>query len=262
MAKTTVGNGGSVFGASGGRWLVGILAVVGMFLLAYVLSPGLRADVGGLVAFAALLGEVYATGVKNFVLSFGVFSPIVYFFAMVAQVFVAPIPSAPVSLVGSLVFGAWEGFALSLAGSVVGSVLAFLAVRRWGEPLVARLVGEGVYRRYAGKLDVKGWWLFAVLLVPFLPDDAAVALAGLSGLSFWSFLPLMVAGRVPGSAVTALLASGWVTGSAAVWITAGVVVAVLTLGFAYRERLEAWMFGQAGDGRASADPVDVPLGEE
>jgi len=90
MAKSVVGSGGS--GAQGGRWLVGGLAVVGTSLLAYALSPGLRASLGG---FATLLGGVYATGVKDFVLSFGVFSPIVYFFTMVAQVFVAPIPSAP-----------------------------------------------------------------------------------------------------------------------------------------------------------------------
>lgn len=262
MAKIAVSNSGSVFGASGGRWIVGISAVVGTSLLGYMPSPGLRADVGGLVALAAFLGEGYATGVKSFVLSFGVFSPIAYFFAMVAQVFVAPIPSAPVSLAGSLVFGVWEGMALSLAGSVVGSVLAFLAVRRWGEPLVEWLVGRDVFRRYAGRLGGGGWWLFAVLLVPFLPDDAAVVLAGLSGLSFRSFLPLMVVGRVPGHATTALLASEWVTGSAAVWITAGiVVVAVLALGLAYRERLEIWVFGQAGDGRASADLVHVPRGE-
>ena len=238
---------------------MGILAVVGTFGLAYALSAGLRADLGGLVALVAPLGEAYATGVKDFVLSFGTFSPIAYFFAMVAQVFVAPIPSAPVYLVGSLVFGVWEGFGLSLAGSIVGSVLA----RRWGEPLVERLVGGEVYRRYVGVLGGGGWWLFAVLLVPFAPDDAAVALAGLSGLSFWWFLPLMVVGRVPGHATTALLASGWVTGSAAAWITAGIVVAaVLVLGLACGERLEIWMFGQVGDGCASADPVDVPRREE
>lgn len=258
MAKTMASNGGSAFGATWGRWIVGTLAVVGTFLLAYVLSPGLRADVSGL---EALLGEVYATGVKDFVLAFGVFAPVVYFLAMVAQVFVAPIPSAPVVLAGSLVFGVWEGLALSLAGSIVGSVLVFLAVRRWRELLVVRLVGRETSRKYAGKLGGRGWWLFAVLLVPFTPDDAAVALAGLSTLSFRWFLAVMVAGRVPGSTITALLASEWVTGSAAVWIPVGIVVTViLALGFAYRERLEARMFRRSGGVQTRAgtpgDPVE------
>ena len=242
--------------APGGWWIAGLLAAVGAFLLAYLLSPGLRSDLGGL---AAILGGMDAAGVKDWLLSFGALSPVIYFLGMVAQVLLAPIPSAPVALAGSLVFGVWEGLALSLAGSVLGSVLVFLAVRGWGEPLVARLVGREVYRRYAGRLDARGWWLFAVLLVPFMPDDAMVVLAGLSALGFRGFLVVMVMGRIPGSTMTALLASEWVTGSAAVWISAGIVFAVvLALGFVYRGRLESWVSRRAGDGRASADPVEVP----
>ena len=249
MSKTVVGSGG--FGAFGGRWVVGALAVGGTLILAYLISPGLRAGLGELAALTAQLSGAYAAVVREFVLSFGPASRAAYFLAMVAQVFVAPIPSAPVSLMGVLVFGFWEGLALSLAGSVVGSVLAFLAVRRWGKPLVAWLVGEETYVRYAGNLDGQGLWLFAVLLVPFTPDDAAVALAGLSKIQFHWFLPLMIAGRLPGSVLTALLASGWVTGSSAALITAGMAVAaVLALGFVYRERLKSWAIPHADDADA------------
>lgn len=262
MAKTVVDGGGSVFEAPGERWIVGALAVGGTFALAYSISPGLRADLGELAAFTAALGEAYAAVIREFVLYFGPSSRVAFFLVMVAQVFVAPIPSAPVSLIGVLVFGFWEGLALGLAGSVAGSVLAFLAVRRWGKPLVVRLVGEEAYARYAGNLDRRGLWLFAVLLVPFTPDDAVVALAGLSRLSFWWFVPLMVAGRVPGSVATALLASGWMTGSAVALITAGLgLAAVLALGFVYRGRLESWVFGRAGDGRDPADPAEGPRKE-
>ena len=242
--------------APGGWWIAGLLAAAGAFLLAYLLSAGLRPDLGGL---AALLGTMDAAGVKDWLLSFGALSPVVYFLGMVAQVLLAPIPSAPVALAGSLVFGVWEGLALSLAGSILGSILVFLAVRRWGEPLVARLVGREVYRKNIGRLDARGWWLFAVLLVPFMPDDAMVALAGISALSFRGFLLVMVMGRIPGSTMTALLASEWVTGSAAAWISVGIVLAVvLALGFAYRERLEFWVSRRVGGGRVSADPVEVP----
>ncbi len=236
--------------ATRGVWIAGPLAVVGALVLAYLLSPGLRSDPGGL---AALLGNVNAAGIKGWLLSFGALSPVVYFLTMVAQVVASPIPAGPVALAGSLVFGVWEGLALSLSGSVVGSVLVFVAARRWGEPLVKRLAGKEVFRRYVGMLDARGWWLFAILLFPLMPDDAAVALAGLSGLKFRRFLAVMVVGRIPGSTTTALLASEWVTGSAVTWISVGLVLAVvLALGFVYRGRLEGWAFGQAGDGQADA----------
>jgi hypothetical protein len=45
-----------------------------------------------------------------------------------------------------------------------------------------------------------------------------------------------------------------VTGSAAVWISVGVVLAVvLGLGFVYRERLESWVFRRAGTAPVGLD---------
>ena len=246
--------------AASGKWIAGFLSVVGALVLAYLLSPGLRTDVNGLVA---LVSNVSATGITDWVLSFGTWAPFVYLSIMVAQVIASPIPAGPVALAGALIFGVWEGLALALTGSVIGSVLIFIVARRWGEPLVVRLVGERIYRKYVGILDAKGWWLFAILLFPFMPDDAVVALAGLSALSFRRFLVIMVVGRIPGSTMTAFLASDWVTGSTVTWISVGFIVAViLALGFVYKERLESWMFRRAGDGPASLDPVEVPLSED
>ena len=236
--------------STGGRWIVGLLSVFGTLALVFLLSPGLRSDFGGLIA---LLGNISVAGIQDWVLSFGALSPVVYFFVVVGQVLVSPIPAGPVTLAGALVFGVWEGLALSLAGSIVGSVLVFLAARRWGKELVVRLVGEKTFRKYVGMLDARGWWIFVILLVPFVPDDAVVALAGLSAISFKRFLAIMVVGRIPGNTTTALLASEWVTGSAAVWISVGVFVAVvLTLGFVYRERLETRMLR-----RADTAPIDL-----
>ena len=223
--------------AKGRLWIVGLFAVTGTLVLAYLLSPGLRSDLGSLVA---LVGNISAVGIQDWILSFGVLSPVVYFLIVVGQVLLSPIPAGPVALAGALVFGVWEGLILALIGSVVGSVLIFFVARLWGEPLVVRLVGEKVYRKYIGILDAKGWWLFAILLLPFMPDDAVCALAGLSAVSFRRFLLVMVVGRMPGSTMTAFLASDWVTSSMVTWVSAGVAVAViLTLGFVYRERLNA-----------------------
>ena len=168
----------------GGAWTVGFLSSLGTLVIAYLVSPGLRSDVNGLVA---LLGNVDASGITDWVLSFGAWSPIVYLSIMVGQVIASPIPAGPVALAGALIFGVWQGLALALAGSMIGSVLVFAAARWWGKPLVVRLVGEKVYRKYIGTLDARGWWLFAILLLPFMPDDAVVALAGLSAISYSVF---------------------------------------------------------------------------
>src|SRR5215207_1813504 len=227
------------------------LASAGIFVLVYLLSFDLRWDVSQIVL---ILSQLDASTLKDWVLSFGALSPLVYFLVVVAQVIVSPIPAGPVTLAGALVFGIWKGLTLSMAGSVVGSVLVFAAARRWGEPLIMRLVGKETYYRYAGRLHPNGWWLFAILLLPLMPDDAVCALAGLSAITFRRFLVVTILGRLPGATLTALLASEVVTQSAAGWIVVGIVLVVLlALGSTYRERLESWILRRTADGQGSGD---------
>jgi uncharacterized membrane protein YdjX (TVP38/TMEM64 family) len=229
-------------------WPGALIAALGTFIVAWLLSPGLRSDLGHL---AVSLSALDAAHIQDWILSFGVFSPVVYFLIVVAQVIVSPIPAGPVTFAGAMIFGVPQGLALSMAGSVVGSALVFAAARKWGEALAIRLVGEETFYKYAGRLDREGWWLLAILLVPFMPDDAMCALAGLSAVSFRRFLVFIVIGRLPGATLTALLASDVLTRSAAGWIVAGMVLlALVMLGFVYRKRLESWILRRADEGQS------------
>lgn len=227
------------------RLVLPMLTAAAPLIFIYLLSPGLRSDLADFVAFT---GSLHAAAIKEWILSFGAFSPVVYFLVVVGQVILNPIPAGPVTLAGALVFGVWQGLALSMAGSVVGSVLVFAAVRQWGKPLLLRFVDEETYAKYAGKLGEGGWWFFLIMLLPLMPDDAVCALAGLSVMSFGRYVVFMIVGRMPGATLTALLASDAITGSVAAWITAGTVVGVLlALGVIYRSRLEGWVLRRAGD---------------
>jgi len=226
--------------------VVPVLTAAAPLALLYFLSPGLRSDLTNFVAF---VGSIDAASIKEWILSFGTLSPFIYFLIVVGQVILNPIPAGPVTLAGALIFGVWEGLALSMAGSVIGSVLVFGAVRRWGEPLLLRVVDEKTYAKYAGKLGEGGWWFFLLMLLPLMPDDAVCALAGLSAMSLRRYVAFMVVGRLPGATLTSLLASNTITGSAAGWITAGLfLAALLALAIIYRKRLESWILRRTGDG--------------
>lgn len=187
---------------------------------------------------------------REFVLGFGPWAPVVFFLAQAAQVVLVPIPGGATVVAGALLFGPWWGTALSLAGGVVGSAALFLLVRRWGRPLAKKIVGRGAYDKYAGALDEKGLWLFAVMLVPFAPDDVVVALAGLSAVTFRRFVVLVAAGRLPSWAATAFVTADLVGRPAATLAMAGLVlVALAGVVFLYRERLEAWLLRLAAGER-------------
>lgn len=241
------------------RLAIPVLVAATTFVLVWLLSPGFRSD---LTDFISFVGSLDAASIKEWVLSFGAFSPVVYLLIVVGQVMLNPIPAGPVTLAGALIFGVWQGLALSMAGSVVGSVLVFAAVRRWGKPLVSRIVDEETYAKYAGKLGEGGWWFFFIMLLPVMPDDAVCALAGLSAMSFGRYVSFMVVGRLPGATLTALLASDAITGSAAAWVTVGIFfVALLALGVIYRKRLESWVLRRASKGLTTYAPPGTDADE-
>lgn len=210
---------------------------------------------GWLVVRPGAIGSVRETfssveALRDFVAGFGAWAPVVFFVAQVAQVVLAPVPGGVAVVVGALLFGVWGGLALSVAGAVVGSGVLFVVVRRWGRPLAMRLVGEGNLQRYVGVLDEKGTVLFAILLVPFMPDDVVCALAGLSKVSLRRFVVLVAVGRTPTWLATALITADLTTRSTAIWVSAGLVIAALTVvALLYRKRLEGRLLGLAGKTR-------------
>jgi uncharacterized membrane protein YdjX (TVP38/TMEM64 family) len=215
----------------------GILMAALAIALAALLLPGVREAAAWLLAAP---GRMDAGGVRDALHALGIWAPVVYVLIQVAQVLVPFLPAAPITFAGVLLFGWQAGLTLSMAGSVLGGAIQFAAVRRWGRPLVARLVGEEMLARYAGLIDPRGWWLLAAFLVPFAPADAFSALAGLSAISFRRFMLVSTLGRLPWAAGTVLLAAGVVDGSTMTWATAGLsVVMALVVGLACRRRIEA-----------------------
>ena len=179
---------------------------------------------------------------RDFISGFGPWAPVVFAALQIVQVVLAPVPGGVAVVVGTVLFGVWGGLGLSLLGSLIGSALLFAAVRRWGRPLAVRLFGAERVAAYTDRLDRDGRLLFVIMLVPFLPDDMVVGLAGLSAVSFRRFLVVVVLGRTPSWLLTALVTAGLATQSLAVVIT--VVLALTGVGavlFSHRARLEAWL---------------------
>jgi uncharacterized membrane protein YdjX (TVP38/TMEM64 family) len=151
----------------------------------------------------------------------GALGPVVFVLAQAIQVIVVPIPGTLFPTVGALAFGPWPALILSLVGLALGSAVVFLAVRRWGRPLAIRWLGEARIARYQTLMTARGglliWLLF---LLPFLPDDAACALAGLSGLAFRRFMVIATVGRIPAVAAGVFTMAGLERAPAWVWVAA------------------------------------------
>ncbi len=208
--------------------------VVGLFVLGEL--PGLP-DTG------ALRARVESSGGVGWLVFVGGY----------ALLALLPTPKGLMTALGGLLFGWWLGAALSLAGALIGAVMAFEIGRWLGRDVVGRLVG-GRLDRVDSLLRQHGLGaVVAVRLVPVLPYTVINYASGLSGVRRRDYILGSGIGMIPGSLAYAALG----TSGADPWrLSAGLAVLVLLVlvGGAWGRRLLAHPKGDA----ASSDIPDPP----
>ena len=137
--------------------------------------------------------------VQEFVTRFGYWAPLATILLHVAQVLLAPIPGQVIDAANGYLFGAAWGTVYSLVGVIAGSSLAMALARRFGRPWAERLIKRETLERLDSYSQQRGTlFFFLVFLFPFLPDDVACFLAGLTPLPLPELVVLAAIGRLPG----------------------------------------------------------------
>ena len=94
-------------------------------------------------------------------------------------------------MVGHVLFGPFMGFMYNTTGILIGSVLAFLLARRYGETFVKSFVSDQVYDKYIVYLE-KGKiferFLATAFILPGFPDDFLCMVAGMSKMNLKRFI--------------------------------------------------------------------------
>lgn len=108
----------------------------------------LRALLPGAIGFVALtlalIIGIRAVGVdrlRETLESAGVFAPLVYIGIKIVTYTIAPLSSGPLQLFAGAMFGLIPGTLYTLIGEIIGGSLNFYLARRFGRPVVTRLVG-------------------------------------------------------------------------------------------------------------------------
>lgn len=157
----------------------------------------------------------------------GAWGPIAIILLEMIQALLAPIPGQAIEAVSGYLYGPWWGTLFPMIGMVIGSSIIFLLARRFGRPLVIRLVGKKSMARL-DDLERRGGapFFFLIWLLPFAPDDLACVAAGLTPMPFRQFLILMTLGRLPGVFVSVMVGANVAQVPPVLW---GVLLAVLAV---------------------------------
>lgn len=211
-----------------------VLAAVGAFGLAYLLSAEFRTEVG---RAAGVLYRGDIVGLRDYILSFGAWAPVVSALLMVFQALVAPLPAFVLTFANGLAFGGFWGGLLSLSSAAVAAAISF-----W----LARALGRGPVEALMGKAGLESadrwferWGAYAVLvarLIPILSFDVISFAAGLTRIRFLRFFAATVVGAAPATFVYSYLGERAPMSVQVLLVAFGVVIAGAVVATVVRRR--------------------------
>lgn len=189
------------------------------------------------------------SSMEALVQGWGAWGPLAIILLQVLQTLLAPVPGQVIGFVSGYLYGIWLGTLYCIAGTLLGTYLTLILVRRYGRPMVLRLASPetvarldewlGQHTRSSSRGELL---LFLIYLFPFTPSDVANLVAGLTTLPIGRIMLLAAVGRSPGVMVPVLIGAGSVQLTTWQWVVliAGSLVAAL-LFMRYGERLERRM---------------------
>ncbi len=176
-----------------------VLLLSGIVLIALIVLPSSRAlFLGWIALFQGLDLEV----IKAYILSFGVWAPLISFALMVFQSVMAPLPAFLITFANAALFGWLWGAALSWTSAMAGALLCFYIARFLGREVVEKLTSKMALESVDAFFEKHG--VYAILiarLLPFISFDVVSYAAGLTSMRLSSFVIATGIGQLPATLV-------------------------------------------------------------
>ncbi|WP_353095031.1 TVP38/TMEM64 family protein [Tissierella praeacuta] len=140
--------------------------------------------------------------IKGYILSFGIWAPIISFLLMVFQSVAAPLPAFLITFANAGLFGWVKGAILSWISSMAGAILCFYIARIYGRNTVEKLTSKFALEEIDSFFDKYGNYAILIArLLPFISFDIVSYAAGLTSMSLWSFFWATGIGQLPATVI-------------------------------------------------------------
>lgn len=171
---------------------------------------------------------------KQWILSYGPFSIIMFVLIQVIQVVIFFIPGEVTQVAGGYIFGAFWGTILSSAGILMGSTIGYLFAKYFIKKYVLRMIEKRNLKRFKKVLDAGSnkVVILVIYLIPGIPKDVLVYVAGVSNVTLVDFILYSSIGRFPWILASAYFGEGIHMENYSAMIIIGVVaIALFIIGF-------------------------------
>ena len=149
-----------------------------------------------------MLSMINVEAIKGYILSFGIWAPVISFILMILQSVVAPLPAFIITFANAGLFGWVNGALLSWSSAMVGAVLCFSIAKLLGRDIVEKLTSKFALKSIDDFFEKHGKYAILIArLLPFISFDIVSYAAGLTSMSFWSFFIATGIGQLPATII-------------------------------------------------------------
>lgn len=202
-----------------------LLAVIIAAVLCYYCIPAVH-------KWMNRIFQMFASGdftvVKEFVQFYGGYAALVSFGLMILQSVAAPLPAFLITFANANLFGWWKGAVLSWTSAMAGAALCFYIARILGRDVAIKLTSKAGLEQIDSFFEKYGRNTILICrLLPFISFDIVSYAAGLTSISFGSFMIATGIGQLPATIVYSYVGS-MLTGGAKLMVTGLMVLFALS----------------------------------
>lgn len=175
------------------------------------------------------------------------FSYLIFFAVQFLQATFLPIPAIVTTITGTIIFGPFVAFLISLVAIMLASIIMFLIGKKLGKKFVIWAIGKDDYSKYSKTLSKGKYTFFLMMLFPLFPDDILCLLAGATmSISYTFFIVTNLITRPIGILATCYLASGRLIPFSGwgipIWIIfAALAITSIILSLKYQNKIESFV---------------------
>ena len=127
-----------------------------------------------------------------------VLSIAIYILFLIASEVIAPVASLPILPLSVSVWGSFWAAIITLSGWFAGAIISFWIARRFGRPLVAKMIDINRLEQLSGFIPEKNlFWIVIALRVIFPTDIFSYVLGLFTNVGFWAYFWGTLIGMTP-----------------------------------------------------------------
>jgi len=177
---------------------------------------------------------------RDYIISLGSFGSVVFIFFQMLQTIIAPIPGEVIQVAGGYIYGVTFGVIYTTIGLLLGAIIAFYFTRLIGTPFIEKLLNRKNSQWMVDIMDSKKFSaiLFIIFLVPGLPKDFLIYVAGLTPINPLKFFGILLISRFPWLLASVSIGSNLHYGNYISTIIVSLIAIVsVILGICYKDKL-------------------------